>query len=95
MAIIQCDQIGLFLKSLGSMFSIKSGPMFWRHFRVNLNTALTYLVKTVMGLLFSQLLSKNEVIRTKRSERAKLAHSVLREVEKMGYKKIFARTRIG
>ena len=36
-----------------------------------------------------------QIIRTKRSERAKLAHSVLREAEKMGYKKIFARTRIG
>ena len=35
------------------------------------------------------------VIRTKRSERAKFAHSILREVEKMGYKKFFARTRIG
>ena len=34
-------------------------------------------------------------IQTKRSERAKRAHSVLREVEKMGYKKIFTRTRIG
>ena len=34
-------------------------------------------------------------IRTKWSERAKRAHSVLREVEKMGYKKIFARTCIG
>ena len=36
-----------------------------------------------------------KIIRTKRSERAKRAHSVLREAEKMGYKKIFARTRIG
>ena len=34
-------------------------------------------------------------IRTKRSERAKRAHSVLREVEKMGYKNFFAHTRIG
>ena len=34
-------------------------------------------------------------IRTKRSELALLAHSVLREVEKMGYKKIFARTHLG
>ena len=34
-------------------------------------------------------------IRTKQSERAKRAHSVLREVEKMGYKKFFAHTRIG
>ena len=37
----------------------------------------------------------NNVIRTKRSEQAKRAHSVLREVEKMGYKKIFTHTRIG
>ena len=36
-----------------------------------------------------------QIIQTKRSERAKQAHSVLREVEKMGYKKIFPRTRIG
>ena len=34
-------------------------------------------------------------IRTKRSERAKRAHSVLREVEKMGYKNFFTHTRIG
>ena len=40
-------------------------------------------------------LSILKFIRTKRSERAKRAHSVLREVEKMGYKKIFAHTRIG
>ena len=38
---------------------------------------------------------KKAFIRTKRSEQAKRAHSVLREVEKMGYKKIFTRTHIG
>ena len=40
--------------------------------------------------------NKSNLVQTKWSERAKrAAHSVLREVEKMGYKKISARTRIG
>ena len=42
-----------------------------------------------------QISGNFSVIRTKRSERAKRAHSVLREVEKMGYKNFFAHTRIG
>ena len=47
-----------------------------------------------VGIKSSHIFSKNSpklavaiFIRTKRSERAKQAHSVLREVEKMGYKK--------
>ena len=51
-----------------------------------------YFIQQLLVILYGErdadLQMRNQkFIRTKRSERAKRAHSVLREVEKMGYKK--------